>query len=100
MPIRDQKRVAQPILNGKIDLATGSPNLALTTGAALLPVFIICKSPRLFEIIIESPLNLPEATSRHEAIELLLHMYAKLLESYLVRYPYLFKAWKSVYTAS
>lgn len=90
LPIREQKRVAQPILNGKIELATGAPSLALTVGSSLLPVFTIYKEPGVFDIIVEPPLDLPKTKSRHEAIELLLGEYAKLIESYIIRYPHLF----------
>jgi lauroyl/myristoyl acyltransferase len=88
--IRDQKRVEKPILNGRIQLATGAPSLALATGAALLPVFTIRRAPGDFEIIIEPSLDLPEIKNRHKAVELLIYKYAKLVESYMVRYPTLF----------
>lgn len=86
-PIRDQKRVEQPILNGRIQLATGAPSLALATGATLLPVFTIRRAPGDFEIIVEPPLDLPDVKNRHKAVELLIYKYAKLVESYMVQYP-------------
>jgi len=92
------KRIEQPILNGKIQLATGAPSFALATRAALLPVFTIRKAAGSFEIIIEPPLELPKAESRHEAVKLLLNRYVQLVESYMVRYPTLFSRWADLKT--
>jgi len=88
-----EKIAEQPILGGRIQLATGAPSFALATRAALLPVFTIRNAPGDFEITIEPPLELPEAKSRHEAVEILLFRYVKLMESYVARYPTSFMRW-------
>jgi len=94
--IRDQKTVEQPVLNGRIQLPTGPPSLALATGAALLPVFTIRRAPGDFEIIIEPPFDLPEVETRHEAVELLIHKYVRLVELFMLRYPTSFFLWRSL----
>lgn len=76
-----------PFLNGRTCLATGPPNLAMTTRAALLPVFTVRRGPRDFETLIEPPLE-PEARSdRLEAVECMLRQYVNSMESYVARYP-------------
>ena len=95
-PNFDQKRLDTPILNGNIQLATGAPSFALSTRATLLPVFTICKRNYDFEIIVEPPLNLPNVRNRHEAVEILIHQYAKLLESYMVRFTNITYLWRSI----
>ena len=95
-PNFDQKRLCVPILNGKINLATGAPSFSLSTGAALLPVFTIRKRNNEYEIFIESPIDAPNLRNRHQAVEMLIHKYAKLLESYMVRYPNLTYLWRSI----
>ncbi len=88
-----EKMIELPILNGKIRLASGPPSFALATKAALLPVFTIYKASGKYEIIIEPPLDLPETENRDEAVELLTTRYVKLMESYLVNFPFLFNHW-------
>lgn len=83
----DQKVIRCPVLNGTMELATGAASFALSTEAALLPVFTIRKHPGEFEIIVEKEFEVPVSRSRHQAIELLVHRYAKLLESFMIRYP-------------
>jgi lauroyl/myristoyl acyltransferase len=95
-PNFEQKRLQASILNGDIDLATGAPSFALATKAALLPLFTIRDKQGGFEIIVEPPLELPKAKNRHEAVEILIREYTKLLESYLIRYPDLSHLWRSI----
>lgn len=93
VPLPDQMKVEQKILNGRFPFATGAPSFALATRAALLPVFTIRRAVDKFEIIVETPLTIPATKSRHEEINLLLNSYAKLVESYVVQYPTLFSEW-------
>lgn len=95
-PNFEHKRLNASILNGNIQLATGAPSFALATEAALLPLFTVRKKHGGFEIIVEPPLELPEVRNRHEAVEMLIREYTKLLESYLIRYPDLSHLWRSI----
>ena len=51
------KTCAAPFLGGELRVATGAPNLALRTGAPLLPVFTVREGPGRFLTVIEPPLE-------------------------------------------
>jgi lauroyl/myristoyl acyltransferase len=92
-PALEHQGVAKKLLNGKLLLATGAPALALAYGSALIPVFTIRTAPDNFEIILESPLKIPDEGSRKDKVHRLLGDFSKLTEAYTVKYPELFKPW-------
>lgn len=76
-----------PFLEGHVRLATGPADLALGTGAALLPVFTVRRGWRDFDITIESPLKAPAGAGRQLAIHSVLEQYVGLMASYATRHP-------------
>jgi lauroyl/myristoyl acyltransferase len=83
-----------PFLDGGIRLATGPASLALSTGAALLPVFLSRCGAGHFETTIEAPLVVFGADCQRAAAEQLTGKYAELLERYVVQTPQLWPGWR------
>ena len=92
-PALEHQGVIKKVLNGKLLLATGAPSLALASGSALIPVFTVRTGPDRFEIIHEKPLKLPADGSRQDKVDQLLNEFIELTETYIVKYPGLFKPW-------
>ena len=92
------RTVELPVLCGHMSVGTGAPALAVTTGAALLPVFGHRPGPGRFEIVIEPALEPREASRARAATDDLLERYAGLLESYVVRFPFSFSVWSLLRT--
>jgi len=90
---RAMRPVALPFLDGEIRLATGAPDIAYATRAALLPAFLIRVGPGRFTLTIEPPQELPDRIPRHEATSEMLPRYVALLESYVLRFPGLWRGW-------
>jgi hypothetical protein len=82
-----KQRVTVTILGGAINLATGAPNLALTTGAALLPVVTRSTRAGWFEVKIEPPIAPTSAVGRSEAIHDMAAQFARILERELKIQP-------------
>lgn len=78
-------------LGGRIRLAKGAPNLALTTGAALLPVFIV-PTAKGYAVKIE-PNLVTQNTQVHDAEEEIISAYTPLLEHYVLAHPGLWRGW-------
>jgi lauroyl/myristoyl acyltransferase len=76
--------VTVTVLGGRVILASGAPNLALRTGAALLPVVTRPKGAGKFEVRIEAPIVPSVRSNRHEAINDMAAQFARLLERELV----------------
>lgn len=88
-----RKIVAAPLLGGTLPIAIGAANLAITTGAPLLPVFAVRKGWRQFEVIIAKPMQLPTLGSRDDVISQVVCRYAMLVEQYANRDPGAFADW-------
>ena len=82
-----------PFLDGEIRIATGAPDMAYATRAALLPAFLIRTGPGAFTMTVEAPLELSDRLPRHEAVAAILPSYVALLESYVLRHPELWRGW-------
>jgi lauroyl/myristoyl acyltransferase len=85
-----------PMMSGSVTLATGAPSLAVATGAALLPVFVIRRGPGRFEVIFEPPMEPAEGVDPHTATEDLMRRYTVMLESYVLRVPHMWSGWYSM----
>jgi len=85
-----------PFMSGTVTLATGAPSLAIATGAALLPVFVIRRGPGRFEVVFEPPMKPAENTDPRTATEDLMRRYAQQLESYVLRFPSMWSGWYSM----
>lgn len=81
----------RPFLGGRIRLAKGAPNLALTTGAALLPVFIVPASNG-YAINIAPPLE-SQSPQIDEAEEEMISAYIPILEQNVLEHPGLWRGW-------
>lgn len=81
----------RPFLGGTLRLAKGGPNIALTTGATLLPVFVVPSEPGY--VVRVEPALVPDHESLEEAEEEIIDAYVPLLERYVSRYPTLWRGW-------
>ena len=87
------RTLEMPILGGTLTLATGPPSLAQATGAELLPVFVIRRGPGHFEVVFEPAMKPAEDADPRAAVEDLMGRYTRLLESYVLRFPYMWSGW-------
>lgn len=81
----------RPLFGGSLHLAKGAPNLALSTGAALLPIFVVPTDDG-YEVRIEPPLT-AHSDDIERAEEECITAYLPLLERYVSRYPWLWRGW-------
>jgi lauroyl/myristoyl acyltransferase len=93
--VREMARrpIEVPFLADHIRLASGAPDLAYSTGAALLPVFPVREADGSFVVYVEPAIACEEADSRHAYARCVLERYAALLESYVLRYPGQWRGW-------
>jgi lauroyl/myristoyl acyltransferase len=89
-----RKIVDAPLLGAKLPIAVGAASLAMTTGAPLMPVFIVRKGPQDFEIVIEEPMELPTGGDQDEMITQIVYRYAMRIEEYALRDPSAFTDWR------
>ena len=83
-----------PFLAGTIPVATGAPDLAHRTGAALLPLHTVLKPDGRFAVIIEPPIALPDGDrDRRASSETAARLYAERLEAVVRRYPDQWRGW-------
>jgi len=85
--------VEVPFLGAKLRLAVGAPNLALTTGAALLPVFPIRASGGDFTVTIAPPIVFEPGAEPGEVLKSAAYRYARSLEPYVARHPDQWVGW-------
>ncbi len=88
-----QRPVPVPFMNGTIRLAAGAPDLAYSSGAALLPVFPVRAPDGSFRVAIEAPIALPAGMARAGAVEAALGQYAQLLARYVRDTPGQWRGW-------
>ncbi|MFL5332275.1 MAG: hypothetical protein ACJ8H8_03645, partial [Geminicoccaceae bacterium] len=74
-------------LGGELRLATGAPNLALRTGACLLPVLAVREAPGRFLTVIEPPLEPPPSADRGQALQHLVAGFVARLEQSARHWP-------------
>jgi lauroyl/myristoyl acyltransferase len=87
------RTLALPFLAGTIRLATGPASLALSTGAALLPVCCIRRGPGEFTVAIEPALRPSAGRPRRAAIDELVRAFGAHLERWVLRQPHLWSGW-------
>lgn len=85
----DQKAGGIPLkfMGQEIAMAPGPAILAKRTGATLLPMFIIRRDDNSHKIIIEPPIENFEDTSKDRSVILLTMKLARIIESFIHRYP-------------
>lgn len=86
------KRTGQRmLLGGTIHLAKGAPNFAATTGAALIPVFVVPAEDG-YEVRVEPPLA-GSGTDVESVEEAYISAYVPILQRYVSQYPLLWRGW-------
>ncbi len=76
--------------DSEIDLPTGPITLARAANAQLVPVFVLRRGPRQFDVVIETPIELPDTRDYLKPME----EYARLLESYVRLAPTTYRGWQ------
>ncbi len=89
-----RKVLTPPFFDGTLRLATGAPNLALSTGAALLPTMTVREPSGEYVVYVEPALQPPDdGTSKDNGEAMLAHQFASVLENYVRRYPDQWEKW-------
>ena len=90
--LQSGKRTAtRTLFGGTLRLAKGAPNFALTTGAALLPIFVV-PVPSGYEVRVEPPLVALDSDIA-VAEEDYISGYIPILQRYVTNYPILWRGW-------
>src|SRR5690606_7624849 len=83
-----------PFLAGVMPVATGAPDLAYRTGAALLPVHTVLGENGRFSVVIEPSIVPAERSGDRRAFsEAAARTYAARLETWVRRYPEQWRGW-------
>lgn len=91
-----QKRIPRAFL-GHIGLfPTGMVSLAKISGAPILPVFCFQEGNGQTKLIIEPPIHIERGVDRELGLENSITQYVSLLESYIRRYPGMYRNWQSL----
>lgn len=89
---RATKFIKLDVLRFQLPFPTGYLSVALATGAAVLPVFAVdTREGYGIKIIIEKPLELEKVGPTAEEAAINVEKFARLFESYVERYPHLYK---------
>ncbi|MGA9033663.1 MAG: hypothetical protein WB402_14200 [Sulfuricaulis sp.] len=83
-----------PFLSGTIQLAEGAPTLAMSTGAALLPVFTVREPDGTYITKVEPTLHPATKGNTAKEVESLTKQYVQLLEFYALHYPCAYQGWR------
>ena len=84
-----------PLFDSHMSVATGAPDLAFASGAALLPVFTVRNANGIYHVNVEKPIVLFR-DDRRRASEAAAREYARRLEPYIEAYPGQWTNWISV----
>jgi lauroyl/myristoyl acyltransferase len=82
-----------PFLDGRILLATGAVELAMISGAEILPMFAVCNDAGDYEVHIEAPISVRTGGDRKRTIVDAATEYVARLEPYVVSYPCQWGGW-------
>ncbi len=80
-------------LDGRIELATGPPRLALATGAALIPAFTAREEDGRFRVVVEPPLEAEDESDPVAATQALMQRFVVALEARVLRDPATWPNW-------
>ncbi len=84
-----------PFLGGIRHFPTGMVSLSRITGAPILPLFAVREPNGNLEIVLEAPLQIGPGTTRESAPREALAEFAGVLESWISKYPGLYRNWQS-----
>lgn len=82
-----KKRRSTPFLGGTLTVAIGAPSLAVSTGAAVLPVYALRDDEGGFDVTIDRPLAAGSVGSRDAQFDRMLKDFAGRLEPLVARNP-------------
>ena len=82
-----RKTVGLPFLGRSANFQTGAPDLALRTGAAIVPAFIVSEAGLRHRLTIHPPLHADPAAGRDENRVAILREFTSLLERYVHSHP-------------
>ena len=88
-----RKTSQHSFFGGELKLANGAPNVALSNGAVLIPVFTLRTGPGRFEVHVETPLEAGDAAVMPAQEEALAERYAEIMERYVRRAPEVWRGW-------
>lgn len=80
-------RITVDFFGGKVLLSTGAVEIAMRTGCAVLPTFMIRGRDGRSKMIIEPPLEIQGSVHRIDAIRENMIAFVKTLEKYVMRHP-------------
>ena len=95
-----QNFVEVPVLGGTARFATGVITLARASGAPLLPMFCFAPRPGHTTLVIEPAIPIATKDTRDQTLQDAIAEYARLLESYVMRYPTQYRGWHMLDRAS
>ncbi len=88
-----------PFFGRLASTAPGTIALSLSTGAPVLPVFMVRVEGALHTLIVEKPLEIPQEGTEEQRLQAGVDAYLRVLEKYVRRYPtqwlWLHRRWKS-----
>lgn len=84
------------LMDARLRIAAGAPNLALKTGAALVPVFTVQEEDGGYTTTAEAPIEFPDGAPRAQALQAAAEDYARRLESYLMKFPGQWFGWINI----
>jgi len=79
--------VSAAFMDATLPIATGAPDLAHRSGAALIPVFTVIDDDGGCVATAESPIDLARDGPRRAAVQQAVSAYAARLEPWVIRYP-------------
>ena len=88
-----QNFVSVELLGTTAELPTGVINLAKMTGAPIVPILCFRDGDGIDKLVLENPIRLQANKDIDEAPASSIEQYARLLESYIVRYPNQWYLW-------
>jgi hypothetical protein len=85
------------LFDGTMELATGAPSLAISSGAQLLPVFTVRdEKTGAIRVVVDAPIEQPKEGDKLEKIDRMTQEFADRLKTYIVEYPEQWRDWKNL----
>jgi lauroyl/myristoyl acyltransferase len=85
------------LLGGTLELATGAPGLAISSGAVLLPVFTVRdEETGTIRVIVDQPIVQSKEVDKLEQIDRMTQEFVDRLRPYIIDYPEQWRDWKSL----
>jgi KDO2-lipid IV(A) lauroyltransferase len=82
-----KKVVSVKFLDRNANFQQGAVDIAIRTGAAIVPAFIITEKDLKHKLIIHQPININQTLDKDENIRRILNEFIKILEGYVYQYP-------------